>query len=198
MSVPTISLESLTNTTSFDYLLATGKSGGGASSSCGSSATPDDVDPAIWEKIKHHPCYSEDTHDYVARMHVPVPPACSIQCNWYNREHDCAKETRRGAAMLAITGEAYRHSHVIPCRCSSPFGHTCGPLLVQLAGFAYLFMCALLNVGVLFYLWVRRERGERAFLPSKATMADTLVAIALLAVYEMWTCAVSPRGGQLP
>ncbi|MDO6806837.1 hypothetical protein Q4595_30545, partial [Wenyingzhuangia sp. 1_MG-2023] len=48
-----------------------------ASGSCGSdndqmSALPD----SIRDKVKNHPCYSEEAHHYFARMHVAVAPAC--------------------------------------------------------------------------------------------------------------------------
>src|SRR5487761_2346909 len=73
-----------------------GTSSEGGKSSCGSSAKPDDMDIATWEKIKDHPCYSEEAHHYFARMHVAVAPACNIQCNYCNRKYDCANESRPG------------------------------------------------------------------------------------------------------
>ncbi|MCV3211064.1 nitrogenase cofactor biosynthesis protein NifB [Mesorhizobium sp. YC-39] len=84
-------------------MLATAKSGGCASSSCGLSAKTDDIDPAIWEKIKDHPCYSEEAHHYFARMHVAVAPACNIQCNYCNRKYDCANESRPGVVSERLT-----------------------------------------------------------------------------------------------
>ncbi|MDO9006645.1 MAG: hypothetical protein Q7U80_00335, partial [Thiobacillus sp.] len=36
-----------------------GTSSEGGKASCGSSTAPEDMDPAIWEKVKNHPCYSE-------------------------------------------------------------------------------------------------------------------------------------------
>ncbi|RWD92208.1 nitrogenase cofactor biosynthesis protein NifB [Mesorhizobium sp.] len=84
-------------------LLATAKSGGCSSSSCGSSARPDDMDPAVWEKIKDHPCYSEEAHHYFARMHVAVAPACNVQCNYCNRKYDCANESRPGVVSEKLT-----------------------------------------------------------------------------------------------
>ncbi|ANT54675.1 nitrogenase cofactor biosynthesis protein NifB [Mesorhizobium amorphae CCNWGS0123] len=103
MSAPTISLEGVASTKSFDRLLATAKSGGCASPSCGLSAKTDDMDPAIWEKIKDHPCYSEEAHHYFARMHVAVAPACNIQCNYCNRKYDCANESRPGVVSERLT-----------------------------------------------------------------------------------------------
>lgn len=109
MSAPIISLESLTNTTSSGQLLTTAKSGGCASSSCGSSSRPTDMDWATWEKIKDHPCFSEEAHHYFARMHVAVAPACNIQCNYCNRKYDCANESRPGVVSEKLTpGQALR------------------------------------------------------------------------------------------
>ncbi|WP_026783498.1 nitrogenase cofactor biosynthesis protein NifB [Pleomorphomonas koreensis] len=78
---------------------------GCASSSCGSSARPADVDPDVWEKIKDHPCYSEEAHHYFARMHVAVAPACNIQCNYCNRKYDCSNESRPGVVSERLTPE---------------------------------------------------------------------------------------------
>jgi nitrogen fixation protein NifB len=46
----------------------------------------------IWDKVKNHPCYSEEAHHHFARMHVAVAPACNIQCNYCNRKYDCSNE----------------------------------------------------------------------------------------------------------
>lgn len=78
---------------------------GCASSSCGSSTRPTDVDPKVWEKIKDHPCYSEEAHHYFARMHVAVAPACNIQCNYCNRKYDCSNESRPGVVSERLTPE---------------------------------------------------------------------------------------------
>ncbi|TIV12325.1 MAG: amino acid permease, partial [Mesorhizobium sp.] len=97
------------------------------------------------------------------------------------------------AAKLASTGESYQGGE----------GRT-GPLvagvlatiyglwLVYAAGPAYLFMCAILYApGIIFYVWARREGNQRVFHPVEAIIAVALVAVAILAVYEMWTGAVS-------
>ncbi len=108
MSAPIISLESLASASSMEALLAKAASGGCSSSSCGSSAKPDDMDPAVWEKIKDHPCYSEEAHHYFARMHVAVAPACNIQCNYCNRKYDCANESRPGVVSEKLTPDQAR------------------------------------------------------------------------------------------
>jgi len=82
-----------------------GTSGEGGKASCGSSGGPEDMDPAIWEKVKNHPCYSEEAHHHFARMHVAVAPACNIQCNYCNRKYDCANESRPGVVSEKLTPE---------------------------------------------------------------------------------------------
>ncbi|MFB9982583.1 nitrogenase cofactor biosynthesis protein NifB [Mesorhizobium newzealandense] len=103
MPAPIVSLEALTSTTTFDQLLATAKSAGCTSPSCGSSEKPDDLDPVVWERIKDHPCFSEEAHHYFARMHVAVAPACNVQCNYCNRKYDCANESRPGVVSEKLT-----------------------------------------------------------------------------------------------
>ena len=44
--------------------------GGSGKASCGSSAGKNDLPPEIWEKVKNHPCYSEEAHHHFARMHA--------------------------------------------------------------------------------------------------------------------------------
>ena len=82
-----------------------GTTGGSGKSSCGSSDGPQDMDPEVWEKVKNHPCYSEEAHHHYARMHVAVAPACNIQCNYCNRKYDCANESRPGVVSEKLTPE---------------------------------------------------------------------------------------------
>ncbi|TPW32556.1 nitrogenase cofactor biosynthesis protein NifB [Martelella alba] len=103
MSSPMISLESLASSSAMAEMLEKPGSGGCSSSSCGSSEKPEDMDPAVWEKIKDHPCYSEEAHHYFARMHVAVAPACNIQCNYCNRKYDCSNESRPGVVSEKLT-----------------------------------------------------------------------------------------------
>ncbi len=78
-------------------------SGGAGKASCGSSAGPDDMPAEIWEKVKNHPCYSEEAHHHYARMHVAVAPACNIQCHYCNRKYDCSNESRPGVVSQKLT-----------------------------------------------------------------------------------------------
>ena len=80
-------------------------SGGAGKASCGSGAGANDLPPQIWEKVKNHPCYSEEAHHHYARMHVAVAPACNIQCNYCNRKYDCANESRPGVVSEKLTPE---------------------------------------------------------------------------------------------
>ena len=80
-----------------------GSKGGSGKSSCGSAAGQGDLSPEIWEKVKNHPCYSEEAHHHYARMHVAVAPACNIQCNYCNRKYDCSNESRPGVVSERLT-----------------------------------------------------------------------------------------------
>ncbi|MBH1957077.1 nitrogenase cofactor biosynthesis protein NifB [Polaromonas sp.] len=72
---------------------------------CGTSAGPDDMPQDVWDKVKNHPCYSEEAHHHYARMHVAVAPACNIQCNYCNRKYDCSNESRPGVVSQKLTPE---------------------------------------------------------------------------------------------
>ena len=78
-------------------------SGGESLLGCGSAAGAGDLPPQIWDKIRNHPCYSEDAHHHYARMHVAVAPACNIQCNYCNRKYDCSNESRPGVVSQKLT-----------------------------------------------------------------------------------------------
>ncbi|MAD47626.1 MAG: nitrogenase cofactor biosynthesis protein NifB [Oceanospirillaceae bacterium] len=90
-----------------------GQENGGeaAASSCASGSCGSDNDQmaalpeAIREKVKNHPCYSEEAHHYFARMHVAVAPACNIQCHYCNRKYDCSNESRPGVVSELLTPE---------------------------------------------------------------------------------------------
>lgn len=78
--------------------------GGCAASGCGGSADRlADLPAAIRDKVKDHPCFSEEAHHHYARMHVAVAPACNIQCHYCNRKYDCANESRPGVVSEVLT-----------------------------------------------------------------------------------------------
>ena len=77
-----------------------------ASGSCGSSNDQmSQLPQEILDKVKNHPCYSEEAHHYFARMHVAVAPACNIQCHYCNRKYDCSNESRPGVVSEVLTPE---------------------------------------------------------------------------------------------
>lgn len=55
-----------------------------------------ELDPEIRKKIEKHPCYCAGAHFKYSRIHLPVAPACNIQCNYCNRKFDCSNESRPG------------------------------------------------------------------------------------------------------
>jgi len=104
MPADVISLDGL-SIGSRDALAKAMQAEGCTKSLCGASDAPEDMDPAIWARVKDHPCYSEEAHHYFARMHVAVAPACNIQCNYCNRKYDCANESRPGVVSERLTPE---------------------------------------------------------------------------------------------
>lgn len=73
--------------------------------SYGSQAAPGDLPSEIWDKVRTHPCNSEEAHHHYARIHVAAAPACNIQCNYCNRKYDCANESRPGVVSEKLTPE---------------------------------------------------------------------------------------------
>jgi nitrogen fixation protein NifB len=52
--------------------------------------------------MKKHPCFSTDAHDKFGRIHLPVAPACNIQCRYCIRKYDCANESRPGVSSMVL------------------------------------------------------------------------------------------------
>jgi len=50
-----------------------------------------------------HPCFSEKAHHRFGRIHLPVAPACNIQCKYCVRKYDCANESRPGITSRVLT-----------------------------------------------------------------------------------------------
>lgn len=98
------------------------------------------------------------------------------------------------AAKLALTGESYKAGEGrTGALLLGLLATVYGLWLVYAAGPSYLFMCAVLYaLGIPFYIWARREAGQRTFHPAEALIALALLAVGLFAAYEMWTGAVSP------
>jgi nitrogen fixation protein NifB len=53
--------------------------------------------------IKTHPCFSEQAHLSFGRIHLPVAPACNIQCRYCIRKFDCANESRPGITSRILS-----------------------------------------------------------------------------------------------
>lgn len=54
------------------------------------------------KKTMEHPCYNCGAHKY-ARIHLPVAPACNVQCNYCVRKFDCQNESRPGVTSKILT-----------------------------------------------------------------------------------------------
>jgi arginine:ornithine antiporter/lysine permease len=98
------------------------------------------------------------------------------------------------AIKLAITGDGYSASESRALPLTAGLVATAyGLWLVYAAGAGYLFMCAMLYApGVLAFIWARRERNLRVFGPVEAMLAVVIVALGLVAAYEIWSGAISP------
>lgn len=70
--------------------------------SCGCSSEAKTIDEKTLSMINDHPCYSKDAHYNYARIHLPVAPACNIQCNYCNRKFDCSNESRPGVTSQKL------------------------------------------------------------------------------------------------
>lgn len=55
------------------------------------------------DRMKNHPCFSEEAHHKFGRIHLPVAPACNIQCKYCIRKYDCANESRPGITSRVMT-----------------------------------------------------------------------------------------------
>jgi nitrogen fixation protein NifB len=54
------------------------------------------------EIIRTHPCFNEKAHSTFGRVHLPVAPACNIQCRYCIRKYDCANESRPGITSTVL------------------------------------------------------------------------------------------------
>ncbi len=59
--------------------------------------------PGEKDIMKSHPCFSEDAHHKFGRLHLPVAPACNIQCRYCIRKYDCANESRPGITSRVLS-----------------------------------------------------------------------------------------------
>jgi|WetSurMetagenome_2_1015567.scaffolds.fasta_scaffold01016_10 nitrogen fixation protein NifB len=54
------------------------------------------------DRMKNHPCFSEEAHDKFGRIHLPVAPACNIRCGYCDRRFDCVNESRPGVSSVLL------------------------------------------------------------------------------------------------
>ena len=58
----------------------------------------------ITAKTEKHPCFNCSGGKY-ARIHLPIAPACNIQCNYCVRKYDCPNESRPGVTTAVLSPE---------------------------------------------------------------------------------------------
>ena len=46
--------------------------------------------------INNHPCFNAEVRHKTGRIHLAVAPRCNVQCNFCDRNFDCANESRPG------------------------------------------------------------------------------------------------------
>jgi len=51
----------------------------------------------------NHPCFNPGASRKNARVHLPVAPACNVQCNFCNRKYDCLNESRPGVTSAVLS-----------------------------------------------------------------------------------------------
>ncbi len=88
------------NILSFPNAKSSDSCGGG---SCGSDSCGSENKSVSDKKEDRHPCYSESAQHKFARLHLPVAPACNMQCNYCNRKFDCANESRPGVVSCLLS-----------------------------------------------------------------------------------------------
>ncbi|MDD3416242.1 MAG: nitrogenase component 1 [Lachnospiraceae bacterium] len=63
-----------------------------------------EISENMLKKTMEHPCYNCAGHKF-ARIHLPVAPACNVQCNYCVRKFDCPNESRPGVTSNILTPE---------------------------------------------------------------------------------------------
>jgi nitrogen fixation protein NifB len=53
--------------------------------------------------LDNHPCFSLEARHKFGRIHLPVAPACNMQCKYCNRKMDCINESRPGVTSVILT-----------------------------------------------------------------------------------------------
>lgn len=61
------------------------------------------MDRCMTKDISKHPCFNPEVKKTMARVHIPVAPACNIQCLFCNRKYDCVNESRPGVTSAVFS-----------------------------------------------------------------------------------------------
>ncbi|GHV52672.1 hypothetical protein FACS1894206_01860 [Deltaproteobacteria bacterium] len=61
------------------------------------------LSPETLTACERHPCFSSKAHHKYARLHLPVAPACNVQCNYCNRKFACVQESRPGVTSEVLS-----------------------------------------------------------------------------------------------
>ncbi len=56
-----------------------------------------------------HPCFNEKIHDKVGRVHIPIAPACNIQCGFCTRKLNDTENRPGVASCIMSVDEAIEH-----------------------------------------------------------------------------------------
>ena len=59
--------------------------------------------------MENHPCFNPSAATLHSRIHLPVAPACNIQCRFCNRRYDCAGELRPGVTSAVLSPKQALH-----------------------------------------------------------------------------------------
>lgn len=55
--------------------------------------------------LSKHPCFDSEARRQFGRIHLPVAPACNVQCNFCDRKYACTNESRPGVTASILSPE---------------------------------------------------------------------------------------------
>lgn len=55
--------------------------------------------------LSRHPCFNAEARLQFGRIHLPVAPACNVQCKFCDRKFSCVNESRPGVTASVMTPE---------------------------------------------------------------------------------------------
>lgn len=69
----------------------------------------------MMRNLDSHPCFNVSARHQYGRVHLPVAPACNLQCHFCNRKYDCVNESRPGVTSTILSpGQAMTYlEHII-------------------------------------------------------------------------------------